>query len=240
MARNSFFKFKQFTIQQDQCAMKVCTDACVFGAWADIENAEHILDIGAGTGLLSLITAQRNKNGKISAVELDADAFSQAKENIENSPFADRIEIFHSAIQDFSGLEKFDCIISNPPFFQSDLRSPDSKINRAHHSDSLTFQDLLKAVDKLLTEAGKFNILLPVDEGTIFQELAEKSGWCIRRKLTLFHQNGKKPFRTLMVLVRGESAGFRAVNSDLFIYDEDGKTYHPGFAELMKDFYLIF
>ena len=220
--------------------MKVCTDACVFGAWADIENAEHILDIGAGTGLLSLMTAQRKKNAKISAVELDADAFSQAKENVTNSPFADQIEISQSAIQDFSPSEKFDCIISNPPFFQSDLRSPNSKINQAHHSDSLTFRDLLISVDRLLNETGKFNLLLPIEEGIIFQELAEKSGWTLIRKLTLFHQNGKKPFRLLMVFNRSKSADNRVVNSDLFIYEEDGKTYHPKFAELMKDFYLIF
>lgn len=220
--------------------MKVCTDACVFGGWADIENAKRILDIGAGTGLLSLMTAQRNNNVKISAVELDAEAFSQAKDNIENSPFADRIEVFHASIQDFSSSEKFDCIISNPPFFQSDLRSPDSKINQAHHSDSLTFQDLLEAVDRLLTETGNFNLLLPVEEGIIFQELAEKSGWSLIRKSTLFHQNGKKPFRSLMVFNRSKSADSRVVTSDLFIYEDDGKTYHPKFAELMKDFYLIF
>ena len=240
MARNSFFKFKQFTIQQDRCAMKVCTDACVFGGWADVENDEHILDIGTGTGLLSLMTAQRNKNAKISTVEIEAEAFSQAKENIENSPFADRIEIYHSAIQDFSSLEKFDCIISNPPFFQSDLRSPDSKINQAHHSDSLTFRVLLSAVNRLLTETGKFNILLPIDESIIFQELAEKSGLVLIRKLTLFHQNGKKPFRSLMLFLRSETADNRLISDDLFIYEEDGKTYHPKFAELMKDFYLIF
>ncbi|MCF2444997.1 methyltransferase [Dyadobacter sp. CY345] len=240
MARNSFFKFKQFTVQQDKCAMKVCTDACVFGGWADIESAEHILDIGTGTGLLSLMAAQRNINAKICAVELDADAFSQAKENIEYSPFANRIEIFHTAIQDFLSSGKFDCIISNPPFFQSDLRSPDAKINQAHHSDSLTFQDLLNAVNRLLTQTGRFNILLPVEEGIFFQELAEKSGLILIRKLTLFHQNGKKPFRSLMVFGRGEYADNRLVSDDLFIYDDDGKTYQSKFAELMKDFYLIF
>ncbi len=240
MARNSFFKFKQFTVQQDRCAMKVCTDACVFGSWVPIENAERILDIGAGTGLLSLMAAQRNKNARISAVELDLDAFSQATENIKNSTFADRIQIFHTAIQDFLPPEKFECIISNPPFFQSDLRSPDAKVNLAHHADSLTFQELLNAVNKLLTQTGRFSILLPVEEGIIFQELAEKSGLVLIRKLTLFHQNGKKAFRSIMVYRQREYADNRLVSDDLFIYNEDGKTYHPEFAELMKDFYLIF
>jgi len=220
--------------------MKVCTDACVFGAWAVVENAERILDIGAGTGLLSLMAAQRNNIAKVSAVELDAAAFSQAKENIENSPFADRITLFHTAIQDFNPAEKFDCIISNPPFFQSDLRSPDSRINQAHHSASLTFEALLKAVDVSLTENGMFNLLLPVEEGIIFQQLAERSGWFLKQKTTLFHQKGKKPFRVLMILQRGKSADNAAITSDLFVYENDGKTYHQQFASIMKDFYLIF
>lgn len=240
MARNSFFKFKQFTINQDQCAMKVCTDACVLGAWADIENAERILDIGAGTGLLSLMVAQRNQRARIDAVELDREAYMQAGENISNSPFKNRVAIFNAPIQEFSSNERYDCIITNPPFFQSDLRSPDLKINQAHHSESLTFQDLLKSVDRLLAEKGKWNILLPVDEGIIFQDLAEKAGWFLERKLTLFHQKEKKPFRLLMIFSKLELVDNRGVNSDLFIYGEDGKTYHPEFKKLMKDYYLIF
>lgn len=240
MARNSFFKFKQFTINQDQCAMKVCTDACVLGAWADVQNAERILDIGAGTGLLSLMIAQRSAAARIEAVELDTDAYAQARENIANSPFKSRIEVFNTAIQEFSSGERFDCIVTNPPFFQSDLRSPDLKINQAHHSESLTFDDLLESIDRLLTANGKWNILLPVDEGIIFQELAGKAGWFLQRKLTLFHQKDKKPFRLVMVFSKPELVDNTVVNQDLLIYEEDGKTYHPTFQKLMKDYYLIF
>ncbi len=240
MARNSFFKFKQFTINQDKCAMKVCTDACVLGAWADVENAERILDIGAGTGLLSLMIAQRSAAGSIEAVELDTDAYAQAQENIANSPFKSRIAVFNAAIQEFSSDERYDCIVTNPPFFQSDLRSPDLKINKAHHSESLTFSDLLESVDRLLTGNGKWNILLPVDEGIIFQGLARKAGWFLQRKLTLFHQKDKKPFRLLMVFSKLELVDNRIVNQDLLIYGEDGKTYHREFQKLMKDYYLIF
>ena len=240
MARNSFFKFKQFTINQDKCAMKVCTDACVLGAWADVENAERILDIGAGTGLLSLMIAQRSAAASIEAVELDTDAYAQAQENIANSPFKSRIAVFNAAIQEFSSDERYDCIVTNPPFFQSDLRSPDLKINKAHHSESLTFSGLLESVDRLLTGNGKWNILLPVDEGIIFQGLARKAGWFLQRKLTLFHQKDKKPFRLLMVFSKLELVDNRIVNQDLLIYGEDGKTYHREFQKLMKDYYLIF
>lgn len=240
MARNSFFQFKQFTVQQDKSAMKVCTDACVLGAWADINGAERILDIGAGTGLLSLMAAQRNENAIVNAVELNADAFVQATENTLNSPFNGRIKVVNQAIQDFYSEQLFDRIVTNPPFYQSDLRSPDSKINQAHHAASLNFEDLLLSVDRLLTKDGQWNILLPVDEGIVFLEMAEKSGWILVRKLTLFHQNGKKPFRWIMVFQRHNGADYRSVNADLFIYEDDGKTYHPAFKKLMKDFYLIF
>jgi tRNA1Val (adenine37-N6)-methyltransferase len=240
MARNSFFQFKQFKVNQDKSAMKVCTDACVFGACAEVENAEKILDIGAGTGLLSLMAAQRNQSAKISAVELEDGAFAQASENVENSPFKSQITILHSAIQDFNPDGKFDCIITNPPFFQSDLKSPDLRINQAHHSESLTFDDLLAAIDRLLEPDGTWNVLLPVDEGIVFQNKAEKTGWYMIRKLTLFHQKNKKPFRLLMSFKHSEVAGNRLVTSELFIYEEDGKTYHPQFRELLKDYYLIF
>ncbi|MCF0054460.1 tRNA1(Val) (adenine(37)-N6)-methyltransferase [Dyadobacter sp. CY356] len=240
MARNSFFKFKQFTINQDKSAMKVCTDACVFGAWADVEKAERILDIGAGTGLLSLMVAQRNREAKITAVEIDKDAFLQATENAGNSPFKSQIEVFNTAIQDFLPSEKFDCIITNPPFFQSDLKSPDAKINLAHHADSLSFEDLLTAIKRLLQPNGKWNILLPVDEGLVFQSLAENSGWKLRRELTLYHQKGKKPFRKLMSFQSIESADIGQLIAELFIYEEDGKTFHPEFRKLLKDFYLQF
>lgn len=240
MARNSFFQFKQFTVNQDKSAMKVCTDACVLGAWAEIEKAESILDIGAGTGLLSLMAAQRNTSARITSVELEDNAFAQARENIEKSPFNNQITVLHCAIQDFNPDEKFDCIITNPPFFQSDLKSPDAGINQAHHSESLTFEDLLIAIDRLLKPDGIWNILLPVDEGIVFQNLAEKSGWFMIRKLTLFHQKSRKPFRWLMCFKHSEVVDNRIVNEELFIYEEDGKTYHTDFRKLLQNYYLIF
>jgi tRNA1Val (adenine37-N6)-methyltransferase len=240
MARNSFFQFKQFKVNQDKSAMKVCTDACVLGAWAEVEHAKNILDIGAGTGLLSLMVAQRNRSARITAVELEENAFAQAIENVGDSPFNDQITVLHSAIQNFNPDEKFDFIITNPPFFQSDLRSPDSKINQAHHSDSLTFNDLLIAVEILLTPDGIWNILLPVAEGIIFQNKAEKTGWFMSRKLTLFHQKNKKPFRLLMSFKHSNGSDNELFTKELFIYEEDGRTYTTSFKKLLKDYYLIF
>lgn len=240
MARNSSFRFKNFTVQQDKCAMKVCTDACVLGAWADVNDADFILDIGAGTGLLSLMVAQRNSYGVIDAVEIDAEAFYQAGENVENSPYHDRIQLFHSAVQEFTSEHKYDVIVTNPPFFQSDLLSPLDKKNIAHHAKSLDFSELLAAIDRLLSDTGKFNILFPVDEGKQFLDKAVASGWILTRKLTLFHQQGKKAFRQLMTFHRTETTHNVDITQELYIYEPDGTTYSKAFEALLKDFYMIF
>lgn len=240
MARNTQFRFKEFTVRQDQCAMKVCTDACVLGAWADVENADHILDIGAGTGLLSLMVAQRNSYARIDAVEIDAEAFYQAGENVEQSPFHDRITLFHTPVQEFISNHRYDVIVTNPPFFQSDLLSPIDKKNIAHHAKSLDFDELLVSLDRLLKPEGKVNVLFPVDEGNRFIEKASDAGWQLTRKLTLFHQENKKAFRLLMVFRRAEAVHNVCVESDLYIYETDGTTYDPQFRELLKAFYLKF
>lgn len=240
MPRNAHFRFKQFTVRQDQCAMKVCTDACVLGAWADVEDADRILDIGAGTGLLSLMVAQRNSYAMIDAVEIDAEAFYQAGENVEQSPFHDRITLFHSAVQEFVSDHQYDVVITNPPFFQSDLLSPIDKKNIAHHAKSLDFSELLAAIDRLTKPEGKVNVLFPVEEANQFIEKAESAGWILTRKLTLFHQEDKKAFRVLMLFRRAEFAHNVHVESDLYIYEKDGVTHDPRFKKLLKAFYLKF
>lgn len=240
MAKNSFFRFKEFTIYQDKCAMKVCTDACVLGAWADVENAENILDIGTGTGLLALMAGQRNTKANIDAVELDPEAFFQASDNVAKSPFHSRIEVINAAIQEFNPAKKYDCIITNPPFFQSDLLSPKVQKNQAHHSTSLSFDELLLAIGTLLSEQGRYNILLPVDEAQIFTRKALNLGWILVKKLTLYHDKSKKPFRQIMTFKRNYLSDNQNVGDALYIYEEDSKIYSSDFKQLLKDFYLIF
>ena len=220
--------------------MKVCTDACVLGAWADVVAAEKILDIGAGTGLLSLMAAQRNQSARIDGVELDKSAFQQASENVLKSPFQSRINVVNSAIQDFEPNYQYDCIITNPPFFQSDLRSPSERKNQAHHASTLSFDQLLTSIERLLAPKGRFNILLPIDEGQVFLIKANESGWVLNRKLILCHNPNKKPFRQLMTFSRGHFSESQSINELLYIYKEDGKTYDDQFRQLLKDFYLIF
>jgi tRNA1Val (adenine37-N6)-methyltransferase len=248
MPRNHSFRFKQFTIQQDRCAMKVCTDACVLGAWAVVNSqvnagtlstSTRILDIGTGTGLLSLMVAQRYPRVWVDAVELDAAAAAQARENVAASPFAERVRVLSTSIQAFEPEVPYDCLITNPPFYQSDLRSPDAGINQAHHAQELGFTDLLNAVTRLLKKSGVWNVLLPVEESEQLRLLAGAQGWVPFRELLLTHQPGRRPFRKLSTYVYGEKETVTNTEKELFIYETDGRTYSSSFRGLLEDFYLL-
>jgi tRNA1Val (adenine37-N6)-methyltransferase len=240
MSKNSFFRFKQFTVHQGKSAMKVCTDACVLGAWADVAGGGTILDIGTGTGLLSLMMAQRSRSVEIDAVELDENAFQQALENVSESPFSTRIQVINVDIKHYHPEKKYDYIITNPPFFQSDLRSPNEGKNKAHHAEALSFEELLASIGRLLAPHGSFHVLLPVDEAIIFRKKAADLEWNMFSKLVLYHNNLKKPFRHLMSFSRSEVVENGQINDEMWIYEADGKTYHHKFVQLMKDYYLIF
>lgn len=240
MAKNSFFRFKQFTVHQDKCAMKVCTDACVLGAWAELPAVGRILDIGAGTGLLSLMAAQRSQELLVDAVELDEDAWSQAMENVSDSDFTSRISLFRTDVKDFNPGYLYDCIITNPPFFQADLLSDDARKNKAHHATSLSFDELLMAIDRLLEEQGTFHILLPTDEAEMFHRKAVALGWLMRNKLILRHNKDKKPFRSIMTFARAYGVENQLNENIMSIYGANNKVYDPEFARLMKHFYMIF
>lgn len=168
-----YFDFKKFRVFQDQCAMKVCTDSCLFGAWIEVINSNKILDIGAGTGLLSLMVAQRTK-AQITAIEIDKSAFEQAKFNFENSIFNSNLTVIHISLQQFllkQELPIFDTIICNPPFFKNYLKSNNLSINHAKHDIGLTLQDLANAIPILLSEKGIFYVLLPEYESKLFEKL---------------------------------------------------------------------
>ena len=220
--------------------MKVCTDACVLGAWADINGAERILDIGSGTGLLALMVAQRNPLAKIDGVELDRSAYLQAVENVNESLFKAQISVLNSSIQQFSPTYKYDCIVTNPPFFQSDLLSPNDLKNAAHHAVTLSFDDLLHALDRLLTENGSFHILLPVEEALLFFKKATVLNWNLSRKLILHHNKLKNPFRQLMTFKRKDLIENQTIEENLYIYNAGSGSYTSEFKDLLKDFYLIF
>lgn len=243
---NSYFKFKQFTINQDKCAMKVCTDACLFGALAAtykpyLQNITlpklitHCLDIGTGTGLLSLMFAQQNNGTRIDAVEIDSDAAHQAADNIVASPWADNIRVFNQDISQFDNHKRYDCIISNPPFFEGDLRSADTARNNAKHDTALDLTKLLKAIDRLLSTDGFLAVLLPYQRIVHFTEEARKAGLFLARQVLVKQTFKHKFFRGILFFNRKE---VKPEFETIIIKDTD-HNYTPEFAAALKDYYLF-
>ena len=254
------FRFKQFTIHQDRTAMKVCTDACVLGAFADVAETSatqvRILDIGTGTGLLALMAAQRNPSASIDAVEVDEAAYHQAVENVAASRtgelrIGERVRVWHGQVQNFvpsppgrgdgavrrSGEGFYDRILTNPPFYTNHLRSPDAAVNRALHTDELPFPELIEAVGRLLKPDGQWWVLLPPYETSSLIKLAAALGLTPFCQLHLRHNERKPVFRTITVFSYDQRT---AVSDTLAIYDPERNEYTPAFRAYLRDFYLIF
>jgi tRNA1Val (adenine37-N6)-methyltransferase len=242
------FQFKQFTIRQERTAMKVCTDACVLGAWASIETGTRLLDIGTGTGLLALMAAQRNPTAHIDAVELDEAAASQARDNVAASSFARRITVHQTAVQTYlrhvPDPLPYDHILTNPPFYTNSLRSPNGAVNRALHTDELSFPDLLAAVQRLLSPAGTWWVLLPPPEMQQLTRLAAALPDPLAqvRCLHLRHHAQKPVFRHCAAFAFHQRTQPLPANvpEQLGIHEPDGRTYTAAFRELLQPYYLIF
>lgn len=159
------FRFKQFAIEQQRCAMKVGTDGVLLGAWA--QGGQHMLDVGTGTGVIALMLAQRYPEASMTAIDLDADAVEQARQNISASPFTDRIEVQHDAVQHFAEHAheqgRYDAIVSNPPFFIDALKTPNRQRTMARHAVTLTYEQLAEAAARLLSDAGELSVIVPSD-----------------------------------------------------------------------------
>ena len=219
--------------------MKVCTDSCLFGAVLDVANAERILDIGAGTGLLSLMVAQRSK-ASIDAVEINPEAQQQAIQNFANSPWADRLHLHSESLQEFAAhnQQSYDIIFSNPPFFVSSLKSPDAAINAARHVEQAFFEEILRFAQKHLTSTGKLYLLLPPPEAVLFQKLAISHGLYLAHSLEVYTKVNGKCLRHIQTYTFD---GSPFIQSDsIAIREADGVTYTSEFVQLLKEYYLIF
>jgi tRNA1Val (adenine37-N6)-methyltransferase len=234
---NNYFQFKQFTIHQDKCAMKVCTDACLFGAFVANEiqhkTINHMLDIGAGTGLLSLMLAQKT-SAAIDAVEIETGAYEQAGENIAQSQWKEKISIHHSEITNFNPGYQYDCIISNPPFFEDDLPAADKKKNAAKHDATLTLQELLSNTNRLLNAAGFFAVLLPYHRIEYFIQESLKMNFHLTNKLLVNQTPAHNFFRGILIFSRKES---NIITAEISIKNAAG-NYTGEFINLLKDYYL--
>lgn len=233
---NSYFQFKQFLVQQHHSGMKVTTEGCLFGAWVASQNqpAEHVLDIGAGTGLLGLMLAQQNQTCHVDSVEVEESVFAEAKANIVASPFDDRMSVHHQPIQMFVPGKKYDLIISNPPFFSKALAASRNHEHVARHDDLLSQQDLLKSVVRLLAENGVLYVLYPEKEMNHFAERAGDYGLFLTKKLIVYSQPESAVFRLMCCFERKKNS---EESTELIIRDEN-KAYTADFIELLKPYYL--
>jgi tRNA1Val (adenine37-N6)-methyltransferase len=233
---NSYFQFKKFIVQQDACAMKVCTDACIFGAWfaEKIPSYSLILDIGSGTGILMLMLAQKNK-AEIHGIEIALSCYKQLKENINSNDWKDRMTVFPGDVRQHSFQDQYDFIIANPPFFENDLPSASKNKNIAKHSKQLTLAELIKIIAVNLKPAGTFGVLLPEERSPYFEDLAFVQGFYLREKL-LIRQTPKHPFFRAVLHFSRNKNELTSVY-ELIIKNESG-NYTPEFSELMRDYYL--
>lgn len=232
------FQFKQFSIQQDRCAMKVGTDSVLLGAWCPIDNHPFsVLDIGAGTGILSLMIAQRSHAEQIDALEIDEDAYEQCVENFENSPWGDRLFCFHAGLDEFveEPEDEYDLIISNPPFYSEDYKTENSSRDLARFQDAMHFEELVKAADLLLSENGNFAVIIPYKEEEKF------IGLCA--EVELFPVKVTRVKGTPNTEIKRSLLAFKRYELPVLVADElvieiNRHDYTDAYIELTKDFYL--
>ena len=232
------FSFKEFTVQQDKCAMKIGTDGVLLGAWCPVDNNPFsVLDIGAGTGILSLMLAQRSHAEQIDALEIDEDAYEQCVENFENSPWSDRLFCFHAGLDEFvdEPEDEYDLIISNPPFYSENYKTDDSQRDLARFQDALPFEELVEAADLLLSENGIFAVIIPYKEEERFIDLCAQVE-LFPVKVTRVKGTHTTPIvRSLLAFKRYELS---VLTADELVIEISRHEYTDEYIELTKDFYL--
>ena len=232
------FSFKQFTVEQDRSAMKIGTDGVLLGAWAPIHHKPiSILDIGAGTGIIALMLAQRTNAEQIDALEIDEDAFEQATDNFENSPWSDRLFCFHAGLDEFieEPEDEYDLIISNPPFYSEDFKTENEQRDLARFQDAMPFEDLIEAADLLLSENGIFAVIIPHKEESVFLALAKEYELYPFKITRVKGTPTTEIKRSLLAFSRIETTDFTV---DELIIEIERHLYTPEYIALTKEFYL--
>jgi tRNA1Val (adenine37-N6)-methyltransferase len=233
----STFQFKQFSIQQDRCAMKVGTDGVLLGAWTRVDqHPETVLDIGAGTGLISLMIAQRHPHSFIEALEIDEQAFEQCVENFEASPWGDRLFCYHASLLEFAEDidEQYDFIVCNPPFYESHYKTAAAARNLARFQDAMPFDHLIYAATKLLSAHGIFSVIIPFTAFQQFVELAQSGELHLNRYCKVQGHPEASPKRVLLEFSFQKSR----VLEDSIIIETARHQYTKAYTDLTRDFYL--
>jgi tRNA1Val (adenine37-N6)-methyltransferase len=235
-------KFKQFEIRQDKCAMKVGTDGVLIGAWAKVEAAKTILDIGSGTGLIALMIAQRNPVAQITAIDINKEAYLQARENVGNSKFRDQITLIHSALQEFAegNHKKFDLIVSNPPYFSNAFKPENLARADARHTDSLSFNDFFSYASVLLKVGGSINVIVPYAIKEEVMQEATKYSFKPERICKVFPNPSKSAKRIMFEFLRNDDDAINPKHEELIIELEERHHYSEQYIRLTKEFYLKF
>ena len=218
--------------------MKVGTDGALLGAWANVSGIKNVLDVGAGTGLISLMIAQRT-SVKVLGIEIEKNAAKEANENVQKSPWKNRVTIKNISFQEFekSSKEKFDLIISNPPFFSNSYKNEVTNLAIARHNDLLPFSELIKGSVKLLNKNGRLAVILPIIQAKEFIELAKNKDLCLNRLTKVKPKAKKNTNRFLMEFTKKQMP----LKKDyLIIYNETGIDYTESYKQLTRDFYLKF
>lgn len=258
---NPYFRFKQFTVYHDRCAMKVGTDGCLLGAWTPLPPTTtsplHVLDVGTGSGLIALMLAQRLPNAVIDAIDIDSGAIEQATYNFAQSPWPNRLRAHLCSLQEWHSLltpspqwnGQYDLIVSNPPYFVNSLPNPNQQRNMARHTDTLSYAELFSCCTQLLSPTGIFSIILPASaEPHILSSLNSKfkiqnshnSKFIILNSTYVSSKPNTPPLRTLMAFSHSShnSKFNSSLNSKFLILNSQSSSRSPEYTALMQDFYL--
>lgn len=233
---NQFFKFKQFLINQDNCAMKVGTDSVLLACLTNVNEAKDVLDIGTGTGIIALMLAQKNKKLEIDAIEIDELAYQQAKENFDKAPFKNQITSFCISLQQFKTPKKYDLIITNPPYFigKNNYNINDLRRAKARHDNDLTFDELVKYAFLLLTNKGIFTLVLPTIEAATFKKIAADYGFFCKQNIFIKAKESKPSNRLIMCFSKED---VKEKDFTFVIYNEDN-TQTNEYKQLTHEYYL--
>ena len=232
------FNFKEFSIHQNNAAMKIGTDGILIGAWVNVSEKFKAIDIGSGTGIISIMLCQRNINLELDSIEISPNAIIDAKINIKSCNWSNRIKLFHRDLKDFHPHSNYDLIVSNPPFFKESLEPSNSERSKARHQNDLKLEDILKFSKQNLSKDGSLNIILPFEQKKEAKEFAKKYGLKSIRECTVYPKPNKAPHRILIEFSKTKN---KQVMKESLVIEENGRhNYSEDYKKLTREFYTIF
>ena len=214
--------------------MKTGTDAILLGSWCNVKNVENALDIGSGSGIISLFVAARSQ-AKVTAVEIDTASVEESGANFDASPFAERMQVINTNVNDFHTEQEFDLIVSNPPFFADDLHSPDRRKTNARHTETLSFYDLCSAVNRLMAEEGRFCVVLPYSQKSVFVRAARENNLFTQKEMLIFPRRGAEPNRINIEFGKNTS---KEIKREIFVVREENNKFTDQYREWLGEYYL--